>query len=48
MTRVGYWGYDNMEEFLSTINNTGLGAMEMLAMSLKVIDPLRHGPLHPL
>lgn len=37
MTRLGYWGFDNMGQFLSTIDIMGLGAMEMLAMSLKVI-----------
>eukprot|EP00873_Tetraselmis_striata_P001668 jgi/Tetstr1/421932/TSEL_012831.t1 len=35
MTRLGYWGFDNMGQFLSTIDIMGLGAMEMLAMSLK-------------
>eukprot|EP00873_Tetraselmis_striata_P036348 jgi/Tetstr1/456612/TSEL_043315.t1 len=35
MTRIGHWGYDNMEQFLKTIDDMGLGAMEMLAMSLK-------------
>lgn len=36
MTRIGYFGYDNMQQFLRSINDMGLGAMEMLAMSLKV------------